>query len=136
MRTPFPLTLLFLTAAACADGDADSTYGDDGSDALKGSGAGADVPDMCAEENMTVEVNGRDIYDVGDPHVGDEWAIRMFCQDILMTGANLLKFTPPSVAVVASEMTDATFIQSGAATMLLQSGNRSFTYDLVIYAAE
>ena len=90
---------------------------------------------MC-EDAMTVEVNGRDIEDVGDPHVGDEWAIRMFCQDILMTGANLLKFTPPSIAVVASEMTDATFVQSGAATMLLQSGNRSVTYELVVHAAQ
>ena len=53
-----------------------------------------------------------------------------------MTGANLLKFTPPSIAVVASEMTDATFVQSGAATMLLQSGNRSVTYELVVHAAQ
>lgn len=136
MRNLVPLTLLLLTALGCADDGRDSTYGDDGSDALKGSGAGADVPDMCADENMTVEVNGRDIFDVGDPEVGDEWAIRMFCQGILMTGANILKFSPPTVAVVANEMTDATFVQSGAATMLLQSGNRSFTHDLVVYAAQ
>ena len=135
MRKLAPLLLLMLVGAGCADDSGDSTYGDDGSDALKGEGAGADVPDMC-EDAMTVEVNGRDIEDVGDPHVGDEWAIRMFCQDILMTGANLLKFTPPSIAVVASEMTDATFVQSGAATMLLQSGNRSVTYELVVHAAQ
>ena len=128
------MTVMFM-ATGCADDGDDSTYGDDGSDALKGSGVGTDVPDMC-DDNMLVEVNGRDIFDVGDPEVGDEWAIRMFCQGILMTGANLLKFTPPSVAVVASEMTDATFVQSGAATMLLQSGNRSFTYDLVVYAPQ
>ena len=95
MRVHYPLSLFLLLAAGCADDGSDSTYGDDGSDALKGSGVGTDVPDMCAEENMTVEVNGRDIYDVGDPAVGDEWAVRMFCQGILMTGANLLKFTPP-----------------------------------------
>ena len=136
MRVHYPLSLFLLLAAGCADDGSDSTYGDDGSDALKGSGVGTDVPDMCAEENMTVEVNGRDIYDVGDPAVGDEWAVRMFCQGILMTGANLLKFTPPTVAVVDSEMTDATFVQSGAATMLLQSGNRPFTYELVVYAPQ
>ena len=54
-------------------------------------------PDMC-EDAMTVEVNGRDIEDV-------ETACRIggpvLCQDILMTGASLLKFHT-LVAVVAS----------------------------------
>lgn len=135
MRTLFPLFLVLLFGYGCAEDSGDSTYGDDGSDALKGEGVGAEVPDLC-EDDMTVEVNGRDILETEDPQVGDHWAIRMFCQDILMTGANLLKFTPPSVAVVANEMTDATFVQSGAATMLLQSGNREFTHELVIHAAQ
>ena len=53
-----------------------------------------------------------------------------------MTGANLLKFTPPSVAQVADYMTDATFVNSGSASVLLQSGNFQYRNDLVILPAQ
>ena len=47
-------------------------------------------------------------------------AIRMFCQDILMTSANLLKFTPPRSP--SCERGDRCHLRPvRAATMLLQS---------------
>ena len=128
------LAVLALVSTGCAQKGED-TYGDDGSDALKGTGSDTDIPDLC--DDIEVKVNGRDIKQVGNPKVGDEWAVRMFCQDILMTGANLLKFTPAFVAVVDDESTDAVFIQASAdVTMLIQSGNKPFTHTMDVLAAD
>jgi hypothetical protein len=128
------LILPLFISAGCAEEDA-APFGDDGSDALKAAGNG-EVADPCDDGGMTVEVNGRDIYDMDDPHVGDRWMVRMFCQDELMTGTNVLKFTPPTVAVVDDRITDATFVQAGETTMLLQSGNKQFTHDFSVLPAE
>jgi hypothetical protein len=133
---PVHISLLILSTAGfgCAKEPGTSVYGDTGNDLLHDPGPEHIDGDDCTV--LSVEANGRALDNVGDPMVGDYWTIRMFCDDVLMTGANLLKFTPPNVAVVATDMTDATFVTAGDATMLLQSGNIQFTTDLVVLPAQ
>ena len=117
-------------------GTKDKTYGDTGRNAVaapENDGSDDDLPGFCDE--MVVEVNGRVFETMDSPRVGDMWRFRMFCQGVLMTGANLLKFTPPSVAQVATDMTDATFVNSGSASVLLQSGSFQYRNDLIILPA-
>ena len=128
------LTLLVITG--CAGDDETEPYGDDGREAaqdMEGNDGDEELPGFC--DDMEVEVNGRAIESMDSPRVGDKWRFRMFCQGVLMTGANLLKFTPPAIAVVDDDMTDATFVNSGSASVLLQSGNFQYRNDIHILPA-
>ena len=136
MRTTFITLFCILWAfSGCTkEHQADSIYGNTASDLLLNPGPDHIDGDDCTI--LSVEANGRDLNSTNDPRVGDFWTLRMFCDGVLMTGANLLKFTPPHMATVAPDMTDATFTAAGEATMLLQSGNIQYTTDLMILPAE
>ena len=108
-------------------------------DGADDSGAGADVDhdttDICAGDKKTARVNGRDISEVGDPTVGDEWTVLMVCDGTIMMGAYVLRFSPPEVAEIDSVTSDVVFVQEGPATMMLQVGNRKFEHSLTVLPA-
>lgn len=130
LRTTTIAAFFATTGWGCAENKVDSVYGDTGNNLLHNPGPEHIDGDDCTE--LTVEAGGRNLDNIAEPEVGDVWELRMFCDGVLMTGANLLKFTPPNVAVVDTEMTNATFVTAGEATMLLQSGNIQYFRDLVV----
>jgi hypothetical protein len=60
----------------------------------------------------------------------------MFCDGALLTGANRLFFTPPNVATVSDDATDAEFVRSGSTTMSIQSGSIINTHELIVEASK
>ena len=126
-------TLTLFTLVSCADDGKPEPYGNSES-TVAAVGSDTGIPPFC--NDMRVEANGTDIDATPDPRVGETWQLRMFCHDSLMTGANILQFAPPSRATVAAEMTDATFMESGPTSMLLQSGNIQYRTDLTVLPAE
>ena len=106
LRTITIAAFFATTGWGCAANKVDSVYGDTGNNLLHNPGPEHIDGDDCSE--LTVEAGGRNLDNIAEPEVGDIWELRMFCDGVLMTGANLLKFTPPNVAVVDTEMTNAT----------------------------
>lgn len=119
------IILALLLGLGCAEKNAASDTGGPADD-------GGDIGDICAGDKKTARVNGRDISEVGDPRVGDEWTVIMVCDGTIMMGAYVLRFTPPDVAEVDSVTSDVIFVQEGPATMLLQVGNRKLSHDMTV----
>ena len=96
--------------------------------------SGGGVLGECDE--VVTKINGTDAEEVGNPTVGDEWMIRMFCDDALLTGANRLFFQPADVATVNDVSTDARFLAAGESTMTMQAGSLIYKKDIVVIGAE
>ncbi len=109
----------------------DSVYGDDNSDVVK-SPIDTGTPPFCTDEDLQIKINGERIETVDDPRVGDVWQVFMFCHNQLMTGANVLQFSPPSIATVEDNETVATFNSAGNASMMMQSGTTQYRTDLTV----
>ena len=126
MNNPLFLAALLVLGCASKDSAVDSGLAlDDGTDS----------GDICEGDKKTARVNGRDIEEIGDPRVGDEWTVLMVCDGTIMMGAYVLRFTPPDVATVDGTTSDVVFVQDGSATMLLQVGNRKLTHELTVLPA-
>jgi hypothetical protein len=133
--------------SACAKGnspDADWTNasqegGADGGDLLTldpdtGTPSGGGILGDCHE--VTTKINGRRADDALDPTVGDEWIVLMYCDGAVVTGANILQFSPPNVAHVHDINTIAEFLAPGDATMKMQAGNLVYTKNITVAANE
>ena len=120
-----PLLFIVSLSLGCAVKDSET---DSGMPTAESEDAG----DICAGDKKTARVNGRDISEVGDPRVGDEWSVLMVCDGTIMMGAYVLRFTPPDVAVVDSVTNDVVFVQEGTTTMMLQVGNRKLEHSLTV----
>lgn len=123
------LVFATLLGLSCAEDDKSA---DTGGSALED---GSGMEDICAGDKKTARVNGRDISEVGDPQVGDEWTVLMICDGTIIMGAYVLRFTPPEVAEVDSVTSEIVFVQEGPATMTLQAGNRTLSHDLTVLPA-
>ena len=121
MAKTYSLILTTLIAVGCAGNNTD-TAGDGAGD-----GDGNTTPSCMAM------VDGYDIAEIADPRVGDVWNIIMNCDNAIMLGAYVLRFTPPETADIDGN--DATFRQEGPATMMLQSGNKRVTQDITVQPA-
>jgi len=84
---------------------------------------------------LETKVDGQLADDVSNPSVGDTWHIRMYCDGAVMHGANRLNFTPPELAVVDPNATDAVFVGTGPGTMRMQSGNFIYSRELTVQEA-
>ncbi|MGB0641132.1 MAG: hypothetical protein ACPGTU_17485 [Myxococcota bacterium] len=144
MYRPLQILLLCLAPFGCPEakridtGNPSSNSGETDTDLLPydqdtADDGGGGILGDCRE--ITTKVNGSSIQSVGNPTVGDEWVVRMFCDGALLTGANRLFFTPPNVATVSDDTTDAVFVRSGSTTMSMQSGSIIDEHDLVVQAA-
>jgi len=127
----FLSALSFVAFAGCAKDTGDSLYGDDGSGAVK-STIDTGTPPFCPDEDLQIKINGERIETMDEPRVGDIWQVFMFCHSQLMTGANILQFSPPSIATVEPNETIATFNTTGNASMLMQSGSTQYRTDLTV----
>ncbi len=85
-------------------------------------------PDDC--QSVTLKINQRSPEDTPDPTVGDHWMVRMYCNGIVLHGANRLFFDPPELATVEDFNTDADFITAGVGQMTMQSGSERLTIDI------
>ena len=115
------------------------TTDDDGGDLLgldpdTGNTSNGCVLDDC--DVLLTKINGIPGDEIPDPQVGDEWMIRMFCDEALLMGANRLFFQPAAVATVDNNSTDARFIAPGETTMTMQAGSFIYTKDIFVMAAE
>jgi len=85
--------------------------------------------------SVTLKINGKAPEDTPDPSVGDHWMVRMYCDQIVMHGANRLFFLPPELATVDDVNTDADFLSAGVGTMTMQSGSDRITLDVTVLEA-
>ena len=121
-------TLLLALLSGCSN---KTSEGGDTSDA---NASGTDEG-YCTGEGKTVRVNGRDIREVGDPRVGDQWMALLYCEGSLVIGASTLRFSPPDVATIDSMTSEITFVAEGDAEMILQVGNKRYEHELTVLPA-
>ena len=139
-RRLFIFAALTLAAGCKPEDTSQKSYTtDNGGDLLgldpdTGEAAGGGTLGDCNE--VVTKINGTPADEVGDPTVGDEWMIRMFCDGALLTGANRLFFQPAQVATVDDVSTDARFVAPGYATMTMQAGNLIYTKPVNVIGAE
>ena len=134
------MTLLMLIG--CSAEEAPSqwyTTDDDGGDLLgldpdTGSTSNGCILDDC--EELITKINGIPGDEVENPRVGDQWMIRMFCDDALLMGANRLFFQPANVAFVDDVNTDAEFVAPGETTMTMQAGSFIYKKEITVLDAE
>ena len=69
---------------------------------------------------LEIRVNGED-----PPHVGDTWALWLWCDDTLLLGATRIVFTPPDIASISEN--NATFLYAGDGSVQVQVGSRRQT---------
>lgn len=72
-----------------------------------------DVPKGC--EEVSLDIRGPD-----EPIVGDEWTILMRCDDAVLTGPMVIRFTPPDFANL--DANTVLFTTAGSASMRVQLG--------------
>ncbi len=90
-------------------------------------------PEDC--QSVTLKINGRAPEDTPDPAVGDHWMVRIYCDGIVLHGANRLFFAPPELATVEDHNTDADFLAAGEGLMTMQSGSERITLDITVLEA-
>ncbi len=145
MYRPLIILLVCLIPLGCPEakridtGSATAEDNDAGTDLLPydqdtADDGGGGILGDCNE--ITTKVNGSPIESVGNPTIGDQWTVRMFCDGALLTGANRLFFNPPNVAIVSDDATDAEFVRAGSTTMSMQSGSIIDEHELVVQAAK
>ena len=105
-----------------------------GLDPDTGNTSSGDVLADCDE--LITKINGESAEETENPMVGDEWMIRMFCDDALLMGANRLFFQPASVAFVDEVNTDARFVAPGPTTMTMQAGSFIYKKEITVLGAE
>jgi hypothetical protein len=131
--------LVVLTLCACEGDDDDKQQRviieDDGGDLINLEDKDIDTADPLDCQSVTMKINGRSPEDTPDPTVGDHWMVRLYCDEVVMHGANRLYFAPPELATVEDFNTDADFINAGEGQMTMQSGSERMTIDITVLEA-
>ena len=79
-----------------------------------------------------IQVGGTSIDELGDPRVGDEWTLQMWCDDVLQIGAYTLSATPPDLVSIDADEPIVTFVAPGEVTIDYQFGRDKATFTLTI----
>jgi hypothetical protein len=77
-------------------------------------------PEAECEPNM--RVNGDRLSERGDPRVGEQWTVLMWCDNAVVQGAYVLQLNPPTLGQVDEHNPVVTWMQTGEGTIFLQSG--------------
>lgn len=94
-----------------------------------------DTADPADCQSVTMKINGRAPEDTLDPFVGDHWMVRMYCDGVVLHGANRLHFEPPELATVDDFNTDADFLAVGEGHMTMQSGSERMVISISVQEA-
>ena len=84
-----------------------------------------DEPKGCGE--VTLDLRGPEA-----PIVGDEWTVLMRCDEAVLTGPMVIRFTPPDFANVDGNT--VIFTTAGTGSMRVQVGAYRVDQDLVVGA--
>jgi hypothetical protein len=68
------------------------------------------------------------------PHVGEDWTIFLFCDDVLLTGASKVGLDPTDAATVNENV--LTWAKPGDATITLQTGRFKTERDVSVLPPE
>jgi len=134
--TWFPL--LFLPLLGCKSeepGKAEPEIIEDDGDLIHLEEQEWDTANPLDCKSVTLKINGRSPEGTADPVVGDHWMVRMYCDGIVLLGANRLFFEPPELATVDDINTDADFLAPGEGSMTMQSGNERMTVNITVLEA-
>lgn len=82
-----------------------------------------DEPEGCQE--VTLDLNGPEA-----PKVGDEWTVLMRCDDAVLMGPMVIRFTPPDFANLDSNT--VLFTTAGTGSMRVQVGAYRLDQDLTV----
>jgi len=130
------LALLLLTS--CKDDDSGTKQQiiiDDDGDLINLEDKQIDTADPLDCRSVTMKINGRSPEETEDPIVGDHWMVRLYCDGIVLHGANRLFFSPPELATVDDFNTDADFLAAGEGQMTMQSGSERMIIDITVHEA-
>jgi len=133
--TLFPLALLLLACSGEENKQAGPEIIEDDGDLIHLEDQERDTADPLDCHTLDLKINGRAPEDTEDPSVGEHWMVRMYCNGIVLHGANRLYFQPPELATVEDHNTNADFIGAGEGQMTMQSGSERIVLSITVLEA-
>jgi hypothetical protein len=130
-----PLAAMHLGCGAGESKSSEPTVIQDDGDLIHLEDEERDTANPLDCQSVTMKINGRAPEDTEDPMVGDHWMVRLYCDGVVMHGANRLYFEPGSLAEVEDYNTDADFVGTGEGQMTMQSGSERMVIQLTVHEA-
>ena len=124
------LTLTCILGCAATE-ESVETQGEETSDTGAELDTGTDsVEDTDEEEYEGCQEIELDIKGPSNPAIGDEWFVIMRCDNALMQGPMVIRFTPPDFANLAGKT--VLFTTAGEASMRVQVGGYRVDTDIAV----